>query len=77
MVTIARIGGVTRVFGGDHADFLQLPIRDELINGFPAMTSAWELTPKEIRAVMAGGKIYITIMGEIHPPIMVKVEKVK
>ncbi len=76
MVTIARINGFTRIFGKDQEDFIQLPIRDELINGFPAMTSAWELSPKEIRAVMAGGKIYITIVGEMHPPIMVKVEEV-
>ncbi len=74
MVTIARIKDATRVFGEDQEEYRQLPIRDEYVDGVPAMTSAWELTPRDILTLKAGGKLYITIMGSVHPPMMVKVE---
>ena len=75
MVTIARIKDATRVMGKNQKEYLGLPIRDVEIDGVPAMISAWELTPAEIASIMAGGKLYVIIMGKVHPPIRMHVEK--
>ena len=75
MVTIARIDGATRIMGETQEEYLQLPIRDELIKGVNTMTSAWELSPKEIASIRAGAKLYVTILGTVHPPIIIKVER--
>ena len=76
MVQVVRIKGATRIMGEAQEEYFNLPIRDEKIKGVDTMTSAWEFTPAEIKAISSGAKIYITICGKIHPPILVKVEKV-
>ena len=35
------------------------------------MTSCWEPTPAELAALVAGGKVYLRIIGTGHPPVMV------
>lgn len=51
-----------------------LPIRDETIANLPAMTSAWEPTPRELEILNAGGKVYLTVIGMSHPPVSLWVE---
>lgn len=76
MVRVVRIAGATRVMAEGQEEFFNLPIRDEEIKGINTMTSAWEFTPAEVKAIVAGAKLYLTILGKVHPPVMVKVEKV-
>ncbi len=76
MVTIARIEGTTRILGKDQKAYQELPVRDGEIKGVPSMTSAWELTLQEIDWIKRGAKIYITVLGDQHPPIRVMVENV-
>ena len=48
-----------------------LPIRDEISGDQPSMTSCWEPTPAELAAIASGGKIYLRVIGQGHPPVMV------
>jgi hypothetical protein len=48
-----------------------LPIRDELSGDMPAMVSCWEPTPAELAVLNNGGKVYLRIVGQGHPPVMI------
>jgi len=69
---ISVIRGTTRVLGKSQG-YLGLPVRDELREGVAFMVSAWEPTADEIAAIQAGAKIEVSIMGTVHPPIMLSV----
>lgn len=66
---IARIEGFTRELGKSQG-YRGLPIKDEVHDGTPYMTSAWEPTPQELAALNAGGKVYLRVMGNVHAPVM-------
>lgn len=74
----ARIKGATRVIGKSQG-YLGLAVRDELANctvngeGTPQMVTAWEPTPAEIAAIVAGAPIHVRIIGTSHPPIIVEI----
>jgi len=74
-----RIEGTTRVFG-KPADWDDekgvcggLPVRDEMTEVGPSMTSAWFPTVEEIAAIAAGAPVYLEVLGTVHPPVMVTV----
>lgn len=75
---ICRPEGTTRTLGKQQG-YLGLPVRDivlecEAAGGeVPAMVTAWEPTPDEIAALAAGAKVYVTIIGQQHPPIVLQV----
>jgi hypothetical protein len=75
---IGRIPGATRV-AGTKQGYLGLPIRDELItekvNGprTPSMVTAWLPMPHELKALADGAAVYVRILGEVPPPMMVAV----
>ena len=78
MTMAKRINGCTRELGKKQG-FLGLPIRDLPINDSVlglcnAMESAWELTPRELADLNAGGTLIVRILGVQHPPIMVYIE---
>jgi NTP pyrophosphatase (non-canonical NTP hydrolase) len=73
-----RIDGCTRVLGAPvgwtpetSGQCVGLPIRDEMNGDVPCMVSSWEPTPEELRAIAAGGKVYLRVLGAGHPPVMV------
>ena len=75
-----RILNATRTLGAPpgwdeerNGPCVGLPIRDEDINGTPAMVSAWELTPEELAALQGGAKLELTIVGQAHPPVSLAV----
>lgn len=77
-----RIEGTTRVLGAPRewvddgrSDLCgALAIRDIVDPELgPEMVSAWELTDNERAALIAGAPIYLTICGNIHPPIALRV----
>lgn len=72
---IARISDTTRTLGQQQG-YLGLPIKDDVIDGVPQMTSAWECTPEEAARIAAGARIYVTLLGTQHPPIILQVGKV-
>lgn len=75
---VGHIEGATRVIGKSQG-YLGLPIRDVAINcsvngyGTPAMVTAWHPTPDELEALMNGAPVYVQLLGQSHPPIMVGV----
>lgn len=72
---IAHIEGATRVVGKSQGYF-GLPLRDEVMNcavngpDTPAMITAWEPTAEEIAALLSGAKVYLRVLGTVHPPVM-------
>lgn len=72
------IEGCTRVLGKAQG-YLGLPVLDCLITeavngpGTPAMKTSWEPTPAELRRLVAGAPVVVTIIGVQHPPIVVEV----
>lgn len=75
---IGRIPGATRVVG-QRQGYLGLPIRDELMNcsvngpDTPCMVTSWEPNPDELARLAAGASVHVSIVGVMHPPIMVEV----
>lgn len=75
---IGRIPGHTRIVGKSQG-YLGLPIRDETINcsvggpDTPAMITSWLPLPKELEQIAAGAAVYVRILGNVPPPMMVYV----
>lgn len=74
------IEGYTRVLGAPKGWTPEtsgkcggLPIRDAMNGDQPCMVSAWEPTPAEIEKIVAGEKIYLSVIGTGHPPVMLHV----
>lgn len=77
---ISRVLRCTRVLGAPlgwkpetSGPCVGLPIRDEMNGDVPCMVSAWEPTPDELLAIMAGAKIMLRVLGTAHPPVMIYV----
>lgn len=73
---IKRIEGATRTFGAPHdwdaetnGKCYGLPVRDVDCEGTPFMVSAWEPTPQEMQALLAGETIKLWISGSVHPVV--------
>lgn len=69
---INAIEGCTRRIGKSQG-YRGLPLRDELVDGVPQMTSSWQPSPAELAALIAGAPIYVTLLGQVHPPILVHI----
>jgi hypothetical protein len=77
---VGRISGFTNILGAPkdwdkqaHGPCGGLPVRVEKTTAGIGMTSAWLPTPEEIGRIMAGAPIYLTIIGEVHPPVSMSV----
>lgn len=66
----ARIHGATRAMGKDQPEYITLWIKDEVIDGCPVMTAVFEPTPLELAHLMGGGKVVLSIMGTVWPPVL-------
>lgn len=64
----------TRVLAKNQTKYHRLAIRDELMDGHPVMVSLWEPSPAELKTLMEGGSVRLTILGTAHPPVMVGAE---
>lgn len=77
---IGRIAGATRVLGQSQG-YLGLPLRDEVIDlaiggelkPCSRMVTAWEPTPDELTRLAAGAPVYLSVLGNVHPPVMLDV----
>ncbi|MDP3853650.1 hypothetical protein [Phenylobacterium sp.] len=50
-----------------------LPIRDEPIEGYPTMLSAWTLLPGQLERLQAGAPVMLRIFGVSHPVVSLDV----
>lgn len=50
-----------------------LVIRDERNHSSYCMTSAWFPTPPELQRILMGAPVYLTIMGKVHPVVLMSV----
>jgi len=73
-----RIAGATRWLGAPKGwepetdgDCSHLAILDIEGDGAPVMLSAWEPTPAELQALVAGAPVYLQVRGTVHPPVNV------
>ncbi|KZZ22337.1 hypothetical protein A3753_12890 [Sulfitobacter sp. HI0082] len=66
-----RITNATRVLAEAQDEYYALAILDEVIDGTPHMTSVWEPTPKELAMLQEGGAVRLSIIGTVHPPVMI------
>lgn len=71
-----RIAGATRRLGAPvdwdaetSGPCSHLPIRDDVIDGLPYMTSRWEPTPAELACLREGLPVELRILGVEHPVI--------
>lgn len=69
----APIEGATRTLAEDQDEYLALQIRDEDFHGQPCMTSAWRPTEAELAALNQGAAVALSILGNVHPPVMLHV----
>jgi hypothetical protein len=75
-----RIDNATRVLFAPsdwdkekHGTCGSLAVRDEKTTAGMVMTSAWFPTEREIDRIRAGAPIYLSIIGEVHPPVSMSV----
>lgn len=65
------INGCTRLLAVEQDEFEDLQIRDETMSdGTNCMVSKWTPTPAQLAILNGGGSLYLGIMGEIHPPVV-------
>ena len=70
-----RIANATRVLAETQNEYIALTIRDEILQDIgPAMTSLWEPSPAELELLKAGGYVRLSIMGTVHPAVMMSVQ---
>lgn len=78
---IARIDGATRYLGApigwnpevECATCQHLAIRDTPTEGGGnVMISAWQPTPADIAAIVAGAPLYLHVWGTSHPPVWIE-----
>ncbi|UPT53328.1 hypothetical protein [Synechococcus phage Ssp-JY38] len=73
-MNVEKPAGCTRVLGEEQG-YLPLPIRDELTRDsgtgieLPSMVSCYRPTPEELTCLLNGGRIYLRILGNAHPPV--------
>lgn len=41
--------------------------------GVTTMTSSWEPTPADVAALLSGGSVQLTVLGDIHPAVAMNV----
>lgn len=70
-----RIHNATRVLAETQDEYYALAILDEKDeDGICYMTSVWEPTPHELRELLNGGAVRLTILGIAHPPVMLSTQ---
>lgn len=71
---ILKIAGATRILAEDQDEYQNLPILDTVICGSKAMVSAWKPTSEELSMLNDGGFILLSILGTVHPPVLLQVD---
>lgn len=53
-----------------------LPVRIEETDQGPCLSSAWYPKPEELQALLAGQPVILSVFGQAHPPVWLRVEPV-
>jgi hypothetical protein len=62
--------GANRLFRGpEGSDIQPLPAFDE---GQGFIVSCWEPSPEDLAALAAGGRIWLVVLGNKHPPVQLQ-----
>lgn len=70
-----RFAGMTQILGMDQR-FIPLPVRvDKPEDGPTTITSCWLLTSEEIAQLVAGGAVYLTVLGPSHPAVKLEIAR--
>jgi hypothetical protein len=69
-----RISNATRVLAEGQDEYHALAIRDRVIDGENYMSSVWEPTPAELKQLLDGGSVVLTILGTAHPPVILQTQ---
>lgn len=74
---VGRITGSTRTLGKEQG-YIGLPVRDETDPDGSnwQMTSAWFPSPEELLALAKGAPLYLTVFGNVHPPVKLSVGEI-
>lgn len=56
--------------GENQPEYAGLPVRAELIDGVPHMSSLWKPSPEELAILNAGGLVNLTLNTWQHPPVV-------
>lgn len=75
-MVIGHIPGYTRKLG-EAQGYQGLPVRDVIEESsggsrYPAMQTLWHPSTDDLRALLSGGGILLTILGNAHPPVRVE-----
>jgi hypothetical protein len=66
-----RVSNATRILAETQDEYYALAIVDQKgADGVNTMTSVWEPTPSELKQLNEGGAVRLTILGSVHPPVM-------
>lgn len=66
-----RIEGANVTLAKDQSEYKKLHIKFDPTDN--TMTSAWQPTPAEQRAIAAGASVRLHIVGQVHPPLWLDV----
>lgn len=69
---INAIEGATRRIGKSQG-YKGLPLRDQVGEFGPMMVTSWQPTPAELAALVNGAPVYLYVLGQAHPPVMLEV----
>ena len=74
LIPALKIGGHTRHLPETNSPHSELYIRDETLDdGVNAMVTEWRPTHEQLNQLCAGDSIYLSILGDIPPPIALAV----
>lgn len=65
----------THILGEDQPGVEGLPaMRVETVEGYPAWLSIWQPSPEEIAEIANGGPVFLLVIGNTHPAVMLSAE---
>ncbi len=73
-MTPMEMPNATRILGEEQEEYHALPILDQEVEGVNCMTSRWQPTAEELEMLNAGGAVLLTIIGMVHPPVMLRTQ---
>ncbi|WP_138469511.1 hypothetical protein [Poseidonocella sp. HB161398] len=72
------LSNATRVLATAQPEYQPLQIHDHpLGDGDNLMVSLWQPSAEERAAIAAGAPVRLSILGTVHPPVLIEVEEVE
>lgn len=71
---IVDITNPTIILAENQPEYQNLPVLCEAVGDSQSMTSLWFPTNEELKALVDGGCVRLSVMGFSHPPVLVGVQ---